>query len=309
MRRNLILIFGIFIMVSCKEQVADFIFDASKMSNQTKYFYQYDSEKLTTQIEKDYTIMFGQIVDSMISQTEFVYNDKNLLIQEIAKSDFEEKPTVKIYDYDANDSLISEMTINPENDTTFLEVYKYFPDGKKTASRRFLSLHFDPNQDFMEALENEKLDTSFYMNDYEYIDKLCKTQRQYDINGNLIKTVNFDYNLNKLIKEIHLYYFNDIEMTEKVKFYDNSKSDLNPDFYSLDSKKDTIELCLNEFENGFLTSTTNVFDYGNTIIKTFYEANKEVGMIVIDKILNLKELEAYEYYENGDLKETKNYNE
>jgi hypothetical protein len=253
--------------------------------------------------------MYGQLVDSMITQVDFEYGDKGLLIKEMSQTDFEDKPTIKIYDYDKNDSLISEISINQENDTTFWEVYTYYPDGKNTVFHRFLSMHFDPNQDFMEAMENKKLDTSFFRNEFEYDGDLCKTQRRFDKNGNLIKTVNFDYNGTQLISETHLTYFNDMEMTEKVKTYDYSKSAIKPDFYSLDAKKDTIELCVNEFLNGQIAVSIEAYEYGRNVTKTFYDNKKEVGMIGIDLNNNFKIVDSYEYYENGDLKLIKSYNE
>ncbi len=307
MKRYLILIFGIITLISCKEQIAKTLIDASKMTVQTKYFYEYKSDRLISQTEKTYTIMFGQVMDSMISQTNFVYNDKNFLIQEIDKLDYEEKPTIKIYDYDTNDSLISKMSINPENDTTFWEVYKYFPDGKKTVFHRFLSIHLDPNQDFIEAMENKKLDTLFDRNEYKYIDNVCKIQRKYDIKGNLIKTVNIEYKGNKLFNETHLTYFNGIEMTEKIKFYDYSKSDTKPDFYSLNFNKDTIEFCVNEFDKDQLLYTTNLLDKGNLLYKSTFENGKEIKVISFDKLTNSRSIELRDYYKNGDLKELKSY--
>jgi hypothetical protein len=312
MKRYMILIIGIVILIGCKEQkekVAKFMFDASKMSNQTNYFYLYDSDRLLSQIEKTYTIMFGQVVDSMITKIGFEYNDKGLLIKEISQTDFEDKPSMKFYDYDKNDSLISEIWINQQNDTTFWEVYGYYPDGKKTISHRFLGIHFDPNQDLMEAMENKKLDTSFYRNEFDYAGDLCKTQKQFDKKGNLIKTVNFEYVGAQLINEIHLTYFNDIEMTEKIKTFDYSKSETKPDFYSIDSKNDTLELCVNDFTKGQLTTSTEIYEYGQNINKTFFENGKKVGMIGVDLNMNFKIVDSYEYYENGELREVKSYNE
>jgi hypothetical protein len=253
--------------------------------------------------------MFGQVVDSMITEINFEYNDKGLLIKEISQTDFEEKPSIKIYDYDKNDSLISEILINKENDTTFWEVYGYYPDGQKIIFHRFLSMHFDPNQDFIKAMENKMLDTSFYRNEFEFADDLFKTQRQFDKKGNLIKTVNFDHNGIQLIKETHLTYYNGKEMTEKIKTYDYSKSEMKPDFYSLDSKHDTLELCRNEFSKGQLTTSTEIYEYGQIINKTYYENEKEVGMIGVDLNMNFKTIDSYEYYENGELKTIKSYSD
>lgn len=307
MKRVLILIIGILFLISCKEQVAKFLFDASKMSNQTKFFYKYDSEKLISQTEKYYTIMFGQVVDSMITYTDFKYNNKGLLFQEISKTGFQDKPTIEIYDYDGKDSLVSKISINPENDTTFWEEYKYYPDGKKTVFRRLLLMNFDPNQDYMEYMEVSKLDTSLFRNEFDYYGDLCKTQRQLNATGDLVRTINFDYSGTQLIKETHLTYFDDRAMKDKIKYYDYSKSEIKPDFYSLDFKNDTVEFCVNEFSNGFLVTSTESYGYGQNIHKTFFENEKEIGFISIDLNMNIKVVHSYEYYENGNVKKINSY--
>jgi hypothetical protein len=277
----------------------------SKMSNQTKYFYKYDSNKLLSKIEKNYTIMLGQVVDSMIIQTNFVYDDKCLLTQEIAQTDYEEKPSLIIYDYDQNDSLISKIFISPEQDTIFWEEFNYYPDGKKTVFYRHLRLQFDPNKDFEEV---KRFDTTFYRNEFDYIGKLCVTQRQYDNKGSLIKTINFDRAGKKVLKEKHLLYYNDTDMIDRIKYYNYSKSAIKPDFFSLDFNKDTIESCTNEFVNGLLTSSIEMYN-GNFFHKTFYDAGREISVILMDRHSNQKFVEVYSYYENGDLKEVKSYNE
>lgn len=313
MKRNMILIIGILILIGCQEQKeksAKFIFDTSKMSIRTDYFYSYDSDRLSSQTEKTYTIMFGQLVDSMITKVDFEYDDKGLLIKKISKTDFNEKPTIKIYEYDKNDSLISEISINQDSDTTFWEVYKYYPDGKKTIFHRSLIMHIDPNQGFMEAMENKKLDTLFYRNEFEYVGNLCKTQRQFDKQGNLLKTVNFEYNGIQLVKEIHLSYFNKMELKEKIKFYDYSKSDRKPDYFSVDTKNDTLEFCINVFDSDRLVKAANMFDYGSIYMEEYYESDLLIGTVDYDRqFSNEKIIYLYEYDENGVLKTEKSYRE
>ncbi|MFB6318759.1 hypothetical protein [Saccharicrinis sp. FJH54] len=312
MKRNMILLIGIFILIGCKQQkekVANFIFNASKLSNNTHYFYKYDSDKLSGQTEKTYTIMFGQVVDSMITHIDFEYNERGLLTKEISQTDFDEKPTIKIYDYDKNDSLISTISINSENDTIFWEVYNYFPDGKRTIFSRLLMTSFDTNQDLLQIRRNRKYDTTIYVNKFNYNGNSCLMQKQYNKKNQLIHTINFNYQADRLMKEKHTIYFKDIEASEKMKYYDYSKSGIYPDFYSLDSHNDTIDLGISDFNDEHRTNSTEIYDYGNKIIKTFYENDKEIGMIAIDKSMNLKLVESYEYYEDGKLKESKSYHE
>lgn len=310
MKRKLILIIGVVFLISCKEQVAKLLFDTSQMSNQTNFFYEYDADKLIRQTEKDYTIMFGQVVDSMITHIDFKYNDKGLLVREIWQSDFEDKPTIEIYDYDNKDSLISRISISPENDTTLWEVYKYYPDGRKTVFHRFLRIHLDPNQNIMEAMDNIKLDTSYYLNEFEYDGNLCKTQRQFDKQGNLIKTVNFEYTGIQLAKEIHLSYYNKMELKDKIKFYDYSKSDKKPDYFSVDTKNHTLEFCINVFDSDKLVKVANMFDYGSIYSEEYYESDLLVGTVDYDRQFSMEKIiYLYEYDENGLLKTKKSYRE
>lgn len=313
MKRNMILIIGILILIGCKEQkekLAKSLFDASNISNRTNYFYSYDSGRLSSQTEKTYTLMFGVVVDSVITQIDYEYNNKGLLIKKISKLDYEENPSLNIYNYDKNDSLISEILINQDNDTIFWEVYRYYPDGKKTISQRTLIMHFDPNQDFMEAIKNKKHDTLFYRNEFDYAGNLCITQRQFDIQGNLIKTVNFEYNGIHLAKETHLTYFNKMETTEKVKIYDYSKSNRIPDYVSVDTKNDTLEYLINIFDSDKLVKATSIFDYDLFHREEHYENDLLVRTINYNRQFSMeKSIYLFEYDEKGLLKTEKSYRE
>ncbi len=312
MIRPLLLIFGIFTLNSCtehKKQVGDFKFDASKVSEQMKYFYKYDSDKLMKEKEITYMLLFGQVVDSMIIETEYEYNDKQLLSREISKSDFEDKPTINAYEYDKRDSLICEISINAANDTTFWEVYEYYPDGKQIVFHRSLSMHWDQNQDFKATMESNIFDTLLYRNEFEYVGNLCKTQKQFDKKGNLIKSVNYEHSEERLIKEMHFIHFNDMTMMEMIKQYDYSKSEEKPDYFSLDSKNDTLQLCINEFSKGNLVKSTEIFDSGRNVVRSYYQNGMRIGMIGIDLNMNFKIYDSIEYYKSGEIKEIKTYNE
>lgn len=146
MKQTLIIIFGLVLMTGCKEKIQKFIFDSSKLSTMTRYSYKYDSDKLESSKEISYTIMFGQIVDSMITVTNYEYDNDGLLKKEISKSDFEETTSFVLYDYNPNDSLISKFIISSEGDTTLWNKYGYFPDGQKTVYQRILTRKIDLNK-------------------------------------------------------------------------------------------------------------------------------------------------------------------
>jgi len=309
MKQTLIIIFGLVLMTGCKEKVQKFIFDSSKMSTMTKYSCKYDSDKLESSKEISYTIMFGQIVDSMITVTNYEYDNDGHLKKEISKSDFEETPFLVIYDYNSNDSLISKIKISSEGDTTLRDKYGYFPDGKKTVFQRILTRKIGFSQDFIKSMADKKFDTIQTVNEYKYENGLCESMTEFDSRDNPISKVEYDYDNGRIQKATFISLHNSMELTEKIMYYNYSKSKTRPDFYSLDINKDTVDLCVNEFDNKDIVSTTEVFNYGKIVNKTFYENGKEIGLVSIDKNVSFKMTEAYSYFENGDLKETKSYHE
>jgi antitoxin component YwqK of YwqJK toxin-antitoxin module len=72
---------------------------------------------------------------------------------------------------------------------------------------------------------------------------------------------------------------------------------------------DTIELCRNEFDNGKLAISTELGDNGNRIIKSFFENGLVIGQITVDNKMKIKSIDSNTYYENGKIKEQKNYHE
>ncbi|MCG6191492.1 hypothetical protein [Maribellus maritimus] len=275
----------------------------------TKYSYKYDLDKLESSKEISYTIMFGQIVDSMITVTNYEYDNDGLLKKEISKSDFEETPSLVLYDYNSNDSLMSKFKISSEGDTTLWDKYEYFPDGKKTVFQRILTRKIDFNQDFVKSMADKKLDTIQTVNEYKYENGLCKSMTEFDSRANPINKVEYDYDNDRIQKATFISFHSSMELTEKIMYYNYSKSKTQPDFYSLDLNKDTVDLCINEFDNQDIVLKTEVFNYGQFGNKTFYENGKEIGLISIDKNASFKMTESYSYFENGDLKETKSYHE
>lgn len=309
MTRTLIVIIGFVFLTSCKEKVAKFIFDSSKMSNLTRYSYDYDAGKLTSSKETIYTVMVGQVVDSLETLTNYEYDSKGLLRKELSKTAFDDNPSLLLFDYNSSDSLIREMTISPEKDTTFWTENNYFPDGKKLVFRRVLIRRFNPDQDFLKQMESKTVDTTLYRFDYQYEKGLCKSSKEYDKKNNLTHIIEYEYENGKVKKATHISPINGVEVTAKIQYFDYSKSELHPDFYSLDLNKDTIEYCKNEFIKHSISTKTDVFNYGKMINRTYFENGKRIGFISVDKTLNYKIVESYSYNENGDLKEMRSYNE
>lgn len=309
MTRTLIVIIGLAFLTSCNEKIAKFIFDSSKTSNLTRYSYNYDAGKLASSKETIYTVMFGQVVDTLETLTNYEYDSKGLLRKKLSKTAFEDNPSIQLFEYNSNDSLIREMTISPEKDTTFWAENGYFPDGKKLVFRRALIRHHDPDQDFLKQMENKKKDTTLYRFDFQYENGLCKSSKEYDKKNNLTHIIEYDYENGKVKMATHISLINALEVTSKIQYFDYSKSELHPDYYCLDLNKDTIEYCKNEFIKHSISTETDIFNYGKMLNRTYFENGKRIGFISVDKTMNFKIVESYSYNENGDLKEMKSYNE
>lgn len=309
MKRPSLAIVIIVLLSGCKEKIEKFIFDASKMSTLTEYSYEYQSNKLESSKEITYTIMFGQKMDTMVTLTTYEYDDNGQLRKELSKTDFEEFPSVRHFDYNSNDSIIREMLISSEKDTIEWKEFNYFPDGKKQVYSRRINRPVEQNQDLLSFAKNRNFDTIVHRMEYQYENNQCKSLKEYDGKNNLTRIVEYDYDNGKLVKESHISPINSMEITEKKAYFDYSKSDKFPDYYSLGMGNDTIDYCKNKFVNDSLYSTTTVFDRGKMIDKTFYNKGKRIGMIGISKEMNFKITESYSYYGNGDLKETKSYTE
>lgn len=297
------------LLFACKEKLAEFIFDISKTSQQTKYFYVSDGNKRISQTEKSYTIMLGNVVDSTVVTTHFGYDGKGLLRKESRQSDFEDEPELHFYTYNGIDSLISQITVNPDGDTTFIEKYKYFRDGRKTIFLRLLMTHLNENQDITESITKKQFDTTLYRNEFLYANGLCKSKIVYNKNNKPTEEILFEYQDRRLIKETYLTISKSYKLIEKVKYWNYSKSKIKPDFFSCDSKKDTVEKSINEFERESLVFTGALYDYGNTIIKNYYDKGRLIGSIDSDKKMNLKVTHSLRYDKNGFLAEEISYSE
>lgn len=310
MNKILIYTIGIIFSLICKESKAQFKYDSLKTFNQNKYSYKYDSDQLIS-TDEDYNILDrGQIVLTIKTRTDYEYNNKGLLIKDIYKADFEDKPQFTIYEYNSNDSLTRELTISSSQDTLFWKEYKYYSDGRKLSFKRTLNPPID--QDILENIENIQYDTILFRNDYEYINGLCQFMKQYDQNNELIKRVQYQYENDKLFKEIHYKYINNTELIDKTKTYNYSKSITKPDYYSINASNDTIEAEFNEFYMNSLLTSMEVSEKGEKDengVKRYYEEGKVIGIISFFKEINIISTESLTYNIRGELVQTRSYNE
>lgn len=316
--RNPILTLSLFFLIaSCKDvkkQIEKFIFDSSKITEVTKYYYKYNAGKKTNKIEIFNIYYAGKIVDSVITNTAFAYNDNGLIKKEISITSSSDNDTIyNLYTYDSNDSLIIKLTINSKGDTTHWVKYKSFPDGKRRIFKRDLFLNINSFEEVKDAFENKKYDTLIDKNEYLYKDKLCKELKRYDNKNQITDHFEFEYQNEKVTKEYHYTFINSLKMLQSTKYHDYSKNKINPDYYSLDFRGDTIEKEINEFEGGKLALSISLLwnEFVKFITKDFYKDGKVIGTI---EYFNDMGKEAYkytsfDYYPNGDIKEEKSYRE
>ncbi len=307
MKHILLSIISLTLFSGCRDKIEKFVFDGSKVSENTSYYYEFKSDKLISKTEKTFIHMFGRIVDSMITKTTYEYDKKKLLIR--ANTYYKQKPESEIYEYLSNDSLVNKTFISDEGDTTLWEKYAYFPDGRKTIFHKEITLHLAPDQDLKQAFEHKTYDTTTYWNEFEYADHFCKTIKQYDRNNILRKVVDFQYHNSKISKETYHSVVNNISVIGKTKYYYYSKSEKQPDSFALDPNNDTIESINRIFKNNDLVLETEINDYGIRTFKRFYEGGKKIGEIASGKNINHRIVDLYTYYPDGNKKQMLTYRE
>ena len=111
------------------------------MSRLIKYESEYKQNIKISKIEKDYTIMSGRTVDSMVTKTLFEYNEKGQIVKEITTINFENTPDFKLYVYNSNDSLIYNFYLNADGDTTHIIKYGYFQMAGKLYFKKTFGLN------------------------------------------------------------------------------------------------------------------------------------------------------------------------
>jgi hypothetical protein len=299
------LIIAFFVLSGCKEKSKGFNFDLTKMTYLYKYQYEYEQDKKKSVLETTYYLKSGTIQDSTKIETLLEYNNKDLLIQEVSRVEKSDYPSYRLYNYNSEDSLESQFSINSSGDTMFWEEYKYFQGERKTVYHRTILVYYDYNVN----PEEEKYDTTFFKSNYEYKNDKLNSLTQFDFNDNLSKIVEFSYENGDLTIEKHFRIIGSEKALDKIKYYDYTKSKTHPDYFSLDINNDTVEYCKMEFEEGKPISNTEVSDYGDVLTKLYMEDGKEIGLEMFWFEMNQKAVDSYSYNERGDLNEMKSYEE
>lgn len=309
--KRAILIVSILIFISgCKEvkrQIEKFTFDESKVTFVSKYYYKYDSNRKILETEKNYTYYSNKIVDSMVTVTTFIYGKKGLLEKKVSKNAFEKNPDIEFFTYDSIDSLRVSLNVESRGDTVGWHEYKNYPDGKKEIFLRVLLVDSKSYEEYGSAYENKIYDTILIKREYIYEDNLCKELKIYDNKNKLSGGEKYEYQDGRVSKASVYVLLDSIKVLKMTRYYDYLLRANTPDYYSINFLGDTVEKCTNEFDYGDLILTTTVYGHNDNILKIFYENGKKIGDVSYSKITGNNSYNAYTYYKNGDLKETKHY--
>jgi hypothetical protein len=299
-------------LIACESKVQseDLIpeFNNTHLRSHVTYTHKYDGNRLSKTYEATNLILNGQVVDTFVSIKEYEYCEKGLLANKKDLFDTGEAVSNEFYKYNSLDSLVELIQINSGNDTIFWEKYNYYPDGRRLTFRRVIGPDLNSITNMSFSPSNNLIVLEYERHEYIYSESLCIKQVTYSEDGSPIKYIYFEYDDHeKLIKEIHTKIFDGLELTEKTKHYNYSKSQEFPDFFALDTTNRRIEELYNEFKDDGTMIETRSFNYGNSIIQTIFENGKEVGVLIIEKEPALMVYDRAIYNENGDIKELFNY--
>lgn len=198
------------------------------------------------------TFYDGLQVTPMSSYTMlFSYNDKNLLIEERHVSEDGGLLTTKRYHYNRQDSLMSVVEVN-KHDTTLIEQFEVFPDGRKRVLIRQKRLSGDAANDDMEEVLHVR-------NTYVYHENQLWKSTQHDLVTGKVLDVNYIYQNGKLISELHKEKSEDGKRRDFTKKYDYTKSETLPDWALFDAQGDTVTMIIHLFSNGKLQQTSSYY--------------------------------------------------
>lgn len=267
------------------------------------YTYFYSDGRIDSQYEKNSLYLEGALVDSFTTKTFFTYNTKGALVEESTLTDAAEKPFRKLYFYNASDSLVEEMQINPENDTFLWQAYDYYPDGRKTIFSRMIM-----NQNIGNPSATPVNDTTFSRFTHHFEgDKHHKTV-EHDLRGQVISNIFYTYKNGKLDQARHYSLQAGMELLEHIVYYDYSQSPTQPNTYSITSNNDTLEFVVHTFKENELLKTISAYNYGGMIQEERYENGKLVKLLAINAHEPENDhLMLFEYNHKGDLKRSEVY--
>ena len=313
MKKTILIVSTIFLIYGCKEmnkKIEQFVFDATKFSVSYHYEYKYKEGKKIAQIVKNNILNPDKSVISNTTITTFIYGKNGKIEKEISKCTTEDNSETSIYKYDSNDSLILKLTINNDGDTTLWRTYNEpLVDGKKESFNRELKLS-DSYFKIHSALRKKIYDTTYERTVEILKNNLCTEYNVYNQRNQLVRTVENVNKDGKKAKELRYIYAGSFRMLQMSYYFDYSKSETEPDFYAIGRRNDTVYKETNEFYDGKLALTTNVFNHnGRHVSKFFFENDKLIGVVQYHYARNRKEYSSYTYYPNGDMKDENDYNE
>ena len=288
-------------LFACRQQAKQSFLDDQKLFSIADYTYVYEDGRVTSHLEKNYMYDGDVFLDSFTHHTQFSYNAKGAIVQESTLLARENVSFRKLYNYNTADSLVEELYISPENDTLTWEQFDYFPDGRKRAFSRLLTT--TAGADPTAASSKSAFDTIYSRYEHTFdADKHIKTI-EYNQLGMPVKIILYEHEAGKLQRASHYLLQQELELLEKLTYYDYSKSPDLPDTYSITASNDTVEFVKHEFEAEALVKTSSLFEYG-TVLQVEHFEKGLIKMLSVVDVYNPENNQVllFEYYPNGDMK-------
>lgn len=253
LRLSYSLMFGIYLVLeACNSNKSLEDIELEPKTTSLTYLHKYEKGQISS-TEVMSTFYDGQDVTPMSSYTEhFSYNDKNLLVEERQVSEDGRLLSTKSYQYNAQDSLISIIEVY-QQDTTLIELFEVFPDGRKQVLQRRLERLSD------EAGNTKLQDIFHFRNAYAYRNNQLWKSTEHDLVARVESEVRCIYEDDKLVSEVHVKKFGDGKLRNFTKKYNYSKSETLPDWVLFDAQGDTITMIIHRFAKGKLQQTSSLY--------------------------------------------------
>jgi len=301
--RKIATVLILLVVIGCKrqkEQVENFIFDISQINTKQLHKYAfYDDGKIKIDKTVIYSYIAGTAVDSLVSTNEYSYNEKGL-IEKIAGVENGDRK-LKFYNY--QDSLVVDLEVNKNNDTTFLEKTAYNSGLKSSIIRRVLLLKLP---DFENPKEDDlrSFDTLFSKRKFVYQGKLLSKTYITDQKGKL---------------EIHHFYKNGIESKREtysfirgIRFLKETahydlENNRNSDYTAISNEGDTLTSKKSIKQHDLHIISSNYKNAGIQILEYYDLKGQLIGTIDINLKEKVKNIHSFSYDNKGNLLEEASY--
>ena len=302
--RYLLIVLSLSIFSGCSKQKEqeDLNSDSKGIKSQTTYQYTfYPSGKIKTKKSIRYQYFKGDFVDSLISEENFFYNSKGLIVKVEGKDEEEYRF------YNNVDSLTAKYQINSFGDTIGIEQYIY--ETGKIKQRLYRNLNIIFNEDDITKTDFRNYDTLFNRYDFDYQGDTLEISLHRNIQNEITSELHTTYKNRKKVKSIQYDFLGTHRFINGTIYYDNNSDFEDLDFIILNTSGGTTG-----FQKTILKDSVKVlgtyFAHLHTFDNLHYNTKNQLIKRVTDIPSNNKrEILSYVYDSNGNLVEETHHSE